>query len=349
MKRNVKIHIFLCFCLILGFLASCAPKAKEPQARSYFDWFDTASTVYSYAEDGEEAFLANCKAVAAVLEDYHRLFDIYYEYSGVNNLCTVNRNAGKAPVKVDVKLIDFLEYAKELYTLTGGELNIAMGSVLFLWHNARTEANDGGEALLPDPSVLSEAAEHTDISSLIINREEGTVYISDPQMRIDVGALGKGYAVERAAEALYDRGVTGYVLNIGGNVRCIGERPSVGGWITGITNPDKESDEPFACRVTLKNVSCVTSGDYERFFTVDGKRYHHIIDKDTLMPAEHFSLVTVITEDSGLADGLSTALLCMSYEDGLALLSQIKNAEAMWITPDGEKYMTSGFEALIVK
>ncbi len=340
--------LILCFLLLCFPLASCTEKQTEPQVRSYFYWFDTVSSIYSYAEDSEEDFLANCEAVTAVLEEYHQLFDIYYQYSGINNLCTVNQNAGKSPVKVDIKLIDFLEYAKELYTLTNGEMNIALGAVLKPWHDCRAEANDGGNALLPDAEVLSEAQKHTDISCIVTDREACTVYISDPDACIDVGALGKGYATEKAAEVLRERGVSSYVLNIGGNVRCIGMRPSGDGWITGITNPDKTSDEPFVCRVVLRDVSCVTSGNYERFYTVEGKKYHHIIDKDTLYPSEHFALVSVICADSGLADGLSTALFCMSYEEGLALVSSLEGVEVLWVTESGERYTTPGFDKLLV-
>ncbi|MBQ5809193.1 MAG: FAD:protein FMN transferase, partial [Clostridia bacterium] len=140
-----------------------------------------------------------------------------------------------------------------------------------------------------------------------------------------------------------------YVLNIGGNVRCIGTRPTGSGWTTGITNPDKTSSEPFVCRIELKNVSCVTSGNYERFYTVDGKNYHHIIDKDTLYPSEHFALVSVICADSGLADGLSTALFCMSYEDGLALTESLEGVEVLWVRQNGERLTTPGFDNILVK
>lgn len=347
MKKRITV-LFLCFFIIALPLASCAEKQTEPQVRSYFNWFDTVSTVYSYAGDSEDTFLANCEAVTAVLEEYHRMFDIYYEYAGINNLCTVNKNAGKAPVKVDIRLIEFIEYAKDLYTLTNGEMNIALGAVLKLWHDKRTEANDGGIAALPDEAELTSAEKHTGIDSIIIDREACTLYLSDSDARIDVGALGKGYATERAAEALRARGISAYVLNIGGNVRCIGTRPSGDGWITGITNPDKTSEEPFVYRVELRDVSCVTSGNYERFYTVDGKRYHHIIDKDTLMPSAHFALVSVICADSGLADGLSTALFCMSYEQGYELVSRLGGVEVLWVRENGERLMTDGFNALLI-
>lgn len=337
----------LCAALFLGILTSCALQNEEEpktQAESYYEFFNTVSVVLSYKGDSTEEFSDNCKAVSSLLSDYHKLFDIYYEYEGVNNLKTLNKNAGKEPIKVDERLIDFLIYCKEMYTLTGGKTNVAMGSVLKLWHDEREIGLDTPEnAKLPSTDALLEANLHTDINALVIDKEAGTVLISDAKVQIDVGAIGKGYAAEKAAELLEERSVTSYVLNIGGNIRAIGEKVTKGGWITGITNPDKESDEPFVCKIEIKDASLVTSGDYERFYTVDGVKYHHIIDTETLMPAEYFSSVSVLVSDSGLADALSTALFCMSYEDGLALAKKT-GAEVIWVRKNGDILMTDGIE-----
>ena len=161
-------------------------------------------------------------------------------------------------------------------------------------------------------------------------------------MRLDVGAIGKGYATEQAAQLLISRGVTSYVLNFGGNIRAIGEKVTGNGWTTGITNPDKTSSESFVCRVLIKDISLVTSGDYERYYYVNGEKYHHIIDKDTNMPAKHFTSVSVFTKDSARADALSTALFCMTYEEGLALIRSIGNVDVIWVTADGTVKMTDG-------
>ncbi len=343
-----------CLCLIWGLLViltGCPQTADkaEPRGKVYYTFFDTVSYIYSYAGDSQEEFDENTAVAAKILEEYHRLFDIYYEHSGVNNLCTVNKNAGGEPMKVDQKLIDFLLYAKELYTLTGSEMNIMMGAVLRPWHDCRSAASDDPvNAAIPSEDILEDASKHTSIDLLEIDKENGTVRISDPEASIDVGALGKGYATEMAAKALEGMGVTSYVLNIGGNIRIIGSKPDGTGWLTGIKDP-ADSDNAYAEYITLKDTSCVTSGTYERFFTVGGKRYHHIIDKDTLMPSAFFPSVTVITKDSGLADALSTALFCMSYEDGLELVNSIGGVEVIWITHDGEKLMTEGFKALVTE
>ena len=281
------------------------------------------------------------------MEEYHQLFDIYNEYADINNLCTLNKNAGGEAIKVDEKLIDFLVYAKSLCEKTDGRMNVMMGAVLRLWHDCReAAAEDRENASVPDIKALEKANEHTSIELLEIDEENCTVRISDPDASIDVGALGKGYAIERAADFLRAEGKEGYVLNVGGNIRIIGTKPDGSGWVTGIKDP--KDPGTLAININIADTSCVTSGSYERFFIADGKKYHHIIDPDTLFPAEYFDSVTVITPDSGVADCLSTALFCMSYEDGLKLLESF-GAEALWILPNGEKLYSPGMEQLVIK
>ncbi len=271
-----------------------------------------------------------------MLSKYHRLYDIYHDYTE-NNLKTVNDMAGVSPVEVAPEIIDLLIYSAEVYELTGGEVNVMMGSVLKLWHAAR-KAGD----YVPSEDDLIAAAQHISIDSLVIDTAASTVYISDPLASLDVGAVAKGYATEKIAEALSTRGVSGYALNIGGNIRLIGEKSeSDSTWTIGITNPDKSSAE-YAKLLRLSDTSLVTSGDYERAYTVGGVDYHHIIDKDTLYPSSHFSSVSIVTADSALADALSTALFSMSEADGRALISELPGVEVLWIDKNGKITMTDG-------
>lgn len=326
--------------------SSPAP-AAEPKGMVYYTYFDTVSYVYDYAGDSAERFEDRSAEVSHILMEYHQLFDIYHEYSGVTNLCSLNKAAGGAPLEVDARLIDFLLCAKEMYARTDGEMNVMLGSVLRLWHDCREAASaDPGSAAIPEEDALREAMAHTDISLLEIDPERHTVRIADPEASIDVGALGKGYATERAAEYLEQEGAFGYVLNIGGNIRCIGDRPTGAGWVTAIRDPE-EPDGGYACKIRIRDTACVTSGVYERYFTVRGQRYHHIIDRDTLYPAAYFTSLTVVTRDSALADALSTALFCMPAEQGLELVNSIGGVEVLWIFPDGRMQYTPGFADLI--
>ena len=169
MKRLATVITLFCLLGLLASFAGCSQNngnTSDPQGIVYFNWFDTVTTIYSYAGDPAEQFDQCSAGISGILSEYHQLFDIYNEYSGINNLYTINRNAGKDPVKVDRELIDFLLYAKELYELTDGEMNIMMGSVLSLWHDCRTLASsDPSKACLPDDKALLEASMHTDFSA----------------------------------------------------------------------------------------------------------------------------------------------------------------------------------------
>lgn len=345
MKHKI-ISLIMLMLLIFTGLSSCKKSNSETRTKTYCGLFDSFVQIGSYSNESEESFNKNCEEVKNLLEYYNKLFDIYNEYDGMNNLCSVNRQAGLHSVAVDKELIDFIEYSIALSKKCGLEVNIAMGSVTRIWHDARESANALNQPYLPLDSDLEEAYLHTNIDSIVIDRENSTILITDPLTRIDVGAIAKGYAAARAAELLRSRGADGYVLNLGGNLVAIGTKSNGDGWITGITNPDKNGENSFAARIKISNISCVTSGDYERYFSFNGKEYHHIIDKDTLMPAEYFRSVTVLCADSAVADALSTALFCMSIEDGRELIRQFDNVEVIWILQDMTIVKTDGVEFL---
>jgi len=353
MKRIVSILLLiLVFCSALPFFSACENKKGEKneyttrtQTISYAH-FNTVSTLSAYGDITDEEFNSYVKTVDEMLGYYHKLFDIYYEYAGVNNIKTINQNAGKAPVFVDEELISFLEYCKEMYNLTNGRSNVMLGSVLRIWHDARELADETAgyldEALLPTQEELAEAAKHTSIELLVINRSEKTVYISDPEASLDVGAIAKGYAANKVAQRLKSLGADSMALNAGGNIVTVGLKPDGDRWVVGITNPDKSTFNSLICKVELGETSLVTSGDYERYFVSGDKAYHHIIDPQTLMPAAYFASVSVFTPNGGLADALSTALFCMSYEEGVALIQSIGDVDALWIYHDGSIKMTDG-------
>ena len=339
-------------CLILvQIIALCSCKTETQKTKYnayYFDYFDTATTITGYTQTQEE-FDAVCDKIEIMLDEYHRLFNIYTRYEGMNNLVTINdvRDGVHQTVKVDSKIIDMLDFAKEMYEKTDGKVNIAMGSVLRIWHNYRSWGLDDPEnAELPDIEKLSEAAEHTDINDIIIDRENSTVFLADPQMLLDVGAIAKGYAVEKTAEYLESQGITSFILNVGGNIRTIGLNGENQPFKAGIENPDRENEEtPYIEFIELSNNSVVTSGTYQRFYTVNGINYHHIIDPETLMPGTKYNSVSVITDDSGMGDALSTALFLMDEEEGRKLVESLENTEAMWVYHDGRQVYSSGFES----
>ena len=333
------------FLVLALLLTACAAPAsgsgKKQYQASFLTLFDTVTYISGLAES-EEAFQAKAQQVHDALLVYHQLFDIYYEYEGLNNLKTVNDNAGVAPVKVDEKIIRLLQDCRTYYELTNHRVNVAMGSVLSLWHEARTAGlDDPAHAALPDTAALEEASLHTSWDAVVIDPEASTVYLSDPDMRLDVGAVAKGWSVQQVAKTAPQ----GLLISVGGNVCATGPKDENGTpWVVGIANPDGGSEYLHTLSVTDQAV--VTSGDYQRYYVVDGKPYHHIIDPDTLYPAAYWRSVTIVCPDSGLADALSTALFLLPRDEGQALLDSC-GAEAMWVDAEGNCYYSPGFQALI--
>ena len=185
--------------LSLGLLVGCKPKKELTRYTTiFYDVFDTVTQVIAYCES-EEEFNTQMQALHQDLIAYNQLYDIYNDYGGVVNVKTINENAGKAPVQVDDRILSMLELARQMYDLTGGKINIAMGSVLGIWHDYREAAEkDASDAdnTLPTQEELEAAARHCDINDLVIDEDAKTVYLSDPEMSLDVGSVGKGYAVE---------------------------------------------------------------------------------------------------------------------------------------------------------
>lgn len=352
------LSLLLSVLMVLG-ISGCAQTGpgnpvnpEEPQkqkfTKSFIDYFDTASTIVGY-DYSQEEFDEKIALIEEQLEHFHKLYDIYNHYDGVTNVYDLNKNAGTAPVEVDEDIILLFEFCREMYDLTGGKTNYAMGSVLSIWHNYREDGNsDYANAKVPPTEDLEEAAKHCNIDDVIIDRENSTVFFADPMLKVDVGAIGKGYATERIAKTLEEMGVDNYTLNIGGNIRTIGTKGDGTGWVAGIQNPDLTSEQGFILRVNFSSLALVTSGSYQRYYYVGDTKYHHIIDPETLFPKDTFTAVSILTPDSGLADAVSTACFNLTLEEGMALIESIENTEAMWVEPDGTVHFSSGFEAFVV-
>lgn len=282
----------------------------------YTDLFDTDCTFTTYCSSDEE-FETASEAVYAELSRLDALFDIYE--GGEGSLKDLNDN--KILENASSDILELLDIGLLFYDLSGGQLNIAMGSVLSLWHEARETG------VLPEDSALTEASLHCDISNLIVDGD--TVTLSDPDMSIDVGSIAKGYAADKAAEVASSLGLESFALDLGGNVKTVGKKPT-GKWVIGIRDPDGG----ILKTVEVSDQSVVTSGDYERYTEIEGVTYSHIIDPQTLYPAGLYRSVTVICESSSLGDALSTALFCMDLEAGKALAEEC-GVEVIWVYADG--------------
>lgn len=326
-------------------LVSC--KTDKQYSETYYDYFDTFTYAMLYSSSRNEAdrFFS---IFEEELNKYHSILNIYEEYDGITNLKKINDNAGIAPLSVIPELIDIIELSKEVCIDTSGYVNIAMGSVLEIWHEHRYNATHFPDAAsLPDMFILEHAAKHTNIDDIIIDKESSTVFLKDPDMSIDVGAIGKGYAAKKISELLKNNGFENFVINIGGNVLACGVKPQNTPWSVAIEDPTQNNDTLF--KLNIQDMSVVTSGSYQRYFTIDGVRYHHIIDPHSLMPKNEYLSVTVLYKDSAIADAVSTALFNMPYESGYKFVSEYEGLEAVWIFADGSFKYSENFNNYIAR
>lgn len=311
---------------------------------TFLDVFDTRTEIVGYGTS-EEEFRVIADQVKEKLRYYHELYDIYNSYDGINNIKTINDNAGIAPVVVDREIIELLKISRDMYDHSEGQVNIAMGSVLSIWHDYRDMGRrDPENAKLPKMNDLKNANLHTDIGRMMIDEEASTVFLENPDMSLDVGGIGKGYAVQKTAEYVKkELGVEHMLISVGGNVCAIGGKLDGEKWTIGIQNPDLLSEKGHVGKVEVADSCVVTSGDYQRYYEVDGKRYCHIIDPDTLMPADYFASVTIICRDSAVADAMSTAVYNMTLEEGMEFVNAQDGVEAMWILKDGTIHCSKRF------
>lgn len=349
MRRMKKTVMCGCILAMLLFIGGCQTggEGEKRYTATFLDVFDTRTELVGYG-NSEEEFMEQAELLKEKLMYYHRLFDIYHEYEGMNNIKTINDKAGAEPVLVDGEIIELIRFCKDMYGRSEAQVNIAMGSVLSIWHDHRDYGMENPEdASLPAMSMLQEAAQHMDPHQIIIDEKEKTVYLADKEMSLDVGGIGKGYAVQKVCEYAKEIGMENLLISVGGNVCAVGGKKDGTDWRVGIQNSDMDSDETYVQKVNVRDVCVVTSGNYQRYYTVDGKKYCHIIDPDTLMPAEFAASVTIIAKDSGVADAMSTAVYNMPVDEGIDFINGMSDIEAMWVLEDGSMFFSEHFDDYI--
>ncbi len=346
-----KFGFFMCFSLaLILLLASAVPICfSETEytkfSRRALDIFDTEITLIGYTRTQAE-FDQAYEDTMALLMRCDRVFDAYHGYEGLHNLYYLNRHAADAPVEIPSELFDLISWCKRQWDAGLRSTNIAMGAVLSIWHEYREAGlDDPQNAQLPPMEALRAASLHTDFDKVILDADKQTVFFSDPEITLDIGAVAKGWAADAAVPYLSEH-MPSFLLSLGGNVYA-GEPPRDGraDWAVGVQDPRPDENGlggVYKDIVDVHDLTVVTSGDYWRYYIVDGQRYHHIIDPVTLFPSTRMLSVTIICESSTLADFLSTTLFVLSAEDGLRLIEGLEGAEALWVLPDGREQVSSG-------
>lgn len=358
-KQNKRIfHTIAALGLIVSLLlltvSGCAPKGSQRFRAEWTGSFDTLIQLIAYTDD-EKTFNQFERQAEERFRELHQLYDRYNSYEGINNIRTINEQAGGEPVKVEQEIIDLLIIFRDYSLATGRVVDVTLGPLLEIWHDYRTRAlADPTQAEVPPLNVLQQAATLRGLEDIEIDTDQQTVRLARAGMSLDVGSVAKGYATELVARELEAAGLTSALISAGGsNVRMIGkpsdsERPT---WNIGLQDPDSNALVPQTSEVLdtvmVNDTSIVTSGDYQRYYMVDGELYHHLIDPVTLMPGNYFRAVSVMLKDSGLADFLSSTLFLLPLDQGVKMLAQYPGAEALWILPDGTVKATEGMRAVL--
>ena len=346
------LSLLLSCLMAVTMLTGCSPKYEKFSDMMITEkYFNTIISIISY-QPSQEKFDEMIDYIDSEMDRFNKLYDIYNTYPNMNNIKTINDNAGVAPVEVDKDIIELLLFSKEWHEKSGGRLNIALGSVLKVWHDTREAYDNMEEVTVPDMELLKERAEHTDINCLEIDVENSTVYITDPEMSIDVGAVAKGYATERICDALAEK-YDNFIISAGGNVRAHGSpKDDRERWGVAIENPMVDENwQMIGGNIDMAyyntDMSLVCSGGYQRFMIIDGQRYHHLVDPSTLKPEEVYRGVSILCEDSGVADALSTTLFLMTPDEAMALIETVPDADCILIEMDGTMHKSSGLDKYI--
>ena len=314
------------FAVVLVGALPAAPATAE-WVSGQLDLMGTSVSVELWHED-----VAVGRALAdRVLDEYRRVDGRMSTYKVESEISAINRGAAAEGMPVSRELFALIERSLDLSRRSGGAFDITYDSVGHLY--------DFRARQRPSQAEIHERLGAIDYTLVRLDPSERTIQFARPGVRINLGGIAKGYAVERGAAILLEAGVKNALLNAGGDTRVLGDRRGQP-WIVGIRHP--RTSEEVVTRIPLVNEAISTSGDYERFFEEDGRRYHHIINPATGTPTEGILSVTVIGPDATLTDGLSTTLFVLGAEAGLEFIDTFPEYEAIIVEASGELSFSSG-------
>jgi FAD:protein FMN transferase len=279
-----------------------------------------------------DSFANECiDAAVAEIQRIEKLFTTFSDDSQTN---LINRNAGIQPVKVDKEVYDLILRSIKISQLTQGAFDITYGSMdKSLWNF------DKNLTSLPDATTAKKLVHLINYNNIILNETDGSVFLKEQGMRIGFGGIGKGYAAEKAKQVLLAKGITSGIVNAAGDLTAFGTQPNGQSWTIGIAAPDNPNHHPFST-LNITNTSIATSGNYEKFAVINGKRYSHTIDPKTGFPVSGIKSVTIICPNAEIADAMATPVMVMGIKAGLDLINQIKNIACI-IIDDSDRIHTS--------
>lgn len=334
--KNSKFIILLLTLFTLGsILTGCSnkddAKSNTPLTKTnYLLGTQVSITLYDNQKD------------SIIDEAFQRISEIETKMSinsdNPSEITKLNEASGIQEVKLSEDTFFVLEKGKYYSQLSNGEFDITIGPIVKLWNIGTPEA------AIPDEKILSEKLNLVDYNNLTLNKEKSTAKLELSGMIVDLGGIAKGYAADEVYSILKKHGVNHAIINLGGNILALGTNVNNQPWKIGIQDPYNTRNDYLGI-VEVADKSVVTSGIYERYFEQDGVRYHHILDPQTGYPADNgIAGVSIITDKSIDADGLSTSTFLLGVEKGMALIESLENTEAIFITTDKKVYLSSGLK-----
>lgn len=334
-KRSRFLSLLLCTFLCLGLLQGCGTQQETSKSGFYFD---TIITIQLYGTS-DDTYINECFKLA---KKYENLFSNKIEDSDISR---INENAGQF-VTVDPETVTLIEKGISYGKLSQGKFDITIGKLSELWNfseiakNAKDSENEVDASVLPEKEKVLTLLSHVDYNNIII--QDNQVKLTDPETKIDLGGIAKGYIADKMKVYLTEAGITSGFINLGGNVLTLGEKANGSGYNIGIQRPFSQTGESIVS-VQVNDMSVVSSGVYERYYRIDGKLYHHILDTETGYPYENdLYEVTILSKDSVDGDALSTTCFALGLEKGMELIESLPDTEAIFITSKEEIHTSSG-------
>jgi len=348
-RENRKILFGILFGVILivavYFLTTAKPTATVEVDSGYREVMGTFARIVAVAADSKEAL--GC--VEAAFAEIEKIDELMSDYKSDSEISELNRDGFRRAVEVSKSTYEVLQRSIEFSELTCGAFDVTVGPLVDLWHSAQ-DANS-----LPTDAELLGARSKVGYDKLILDANETSVRFAVDGMRVDLGGIAKGYALDKAVEAMQKDGAIGGMVDIGGDIRCFGSPPEgQDRWRIGLQDPTGNFEFPAGAGkpvliLKLTDAAIATSGGYRRFALIEGKKYSHIINRQTGMSVEGLSSVTIISNNAIDADALATAVSVMGPEKGLALIEEIPETEAILISsgPQYKIIKTTGAEKFI--
>jgi thiamine biosynthesis lipoprotein len=336
---NLTSALLVCCSTALFLLFALISSCSHSQERLFKETRTSMYTVVEITVSSDSAEKAK-SAIDKAFNELDRLARLLNFYSEDSEVSMINRHAGDKPVKVSPETLEIIEKALYVSENTEGAFDITVGPVVHLW--------DFQNKVLPDGKMIKEKLKLVGYKNVIVDKEKSTVFLKTKGVQIDLGGIIKGYAADRAVEVLKKDGIKSGIVAVAGDIKVFGKRPPTGSynglWNVGIQNPRQKSDkDEIIAAIGLSDMAISTSGDYQRFFMKDGKRYHHLLNPKTGYPAYNCQSATIITKDAVFTDAFATGIFILGPEKGLDVLKKLR-FEGVIVDKDGKIYVTEGIK-----